>query len=182
MQVKQNVLNEIGVGAGLLLKARPTITGSSVTISDDSILGASRGGFTFNPTPSTRSRAIDGLASNTVGIHAVDRYEPTLSGTFITANSDVLLKALGFADNTSNVLTARHKVKSTDYVDIWFIQPRTDGGYILIEIKNAVTTTGTNIKTNDNGETEIPLTLVGNYTLASQDTPPFSITIIPASV
>lgn len=185
LQVKTDVMDDIGVGAGLILTAEPTVDSTThvVTIANDTILGATRGGITFNPNPQVRSRAIDGIASNTVGIHAVDRYEPTLSATFITGDLDVLLKAVGFGDiSAEDVLTARHDVKATDYADLWFIELMSDGGSKLYYIKNAICTAGAAIKTNDNGETEIPLTFVGNYDLNDQESAPFTIARIPAPV
>lgn len=184
LNVKQDVFSELGVGAGLLLSAAPTIneTTHAITISNSSILGATRGGFTFNPNPSVRSRAVDGLAANTVGAHVIDYYTPTLSGTFITADLPTLKKACGFGDISGNDLTFRHDVNtSSDYFDVWFIQRRSDGGSIILKLSNAsCTITAGSIKTNDAGETEISLTFVGNYTIADQDTVPFSIEMVDA--
>lgn len=186
MQVKTDVMNDVGVNAGLILKSAPTVdlTTNTVTIANSSILGATRGGITFNPKPQARSRAVDGIAANTVGIHAVDRYEPTLSGTFITATLEVLLKAVGFGDvdAVTNAIAARHEVKSEDYADLWFYMQMSDGGAEIIKLNNAICTAGADIKTNDNGETEIPLTFVANYALDDQDTPPFSIQRIGAPI
>lgn len=185
LQVKQDVFSELGVGAGLLLSAAPTVNSSTnaITITNGSIIGATRGGFTFNANPQTRSRTVDGLASNTVGAHIIDRYEPTLEGTFITADLDTLKKACGFGDIDDNALTFRHDVKSDDYFDIWFIQRRSDGGAIILNILNAsCAITAGSLKTTDEGETEISLTFVGNYTLADQDTPPFNIELVDAPV
>ena len=185
LQVKSDVFSELGVGAGLLLSSAPTINESTnaITITDASIIGATRGGFTFNPNPQTRARVVDGLASNTVGAHTIDRYEPTLAGTFITADLATLKKACGFGDISDNELTFRHDVKSEDYFDVWFIQMRSDGGAIILKLSNAsCAITAGSLKTTDAGETEISLTFVGNYTIADQDTPPFSIQMVDAPV
>lgn len=179
LQVKQDVFNNLGLGAGIITTAEPTVdsTTNEVTINDADILGATRGGGTFNPNPQVRSRSIDGLAANTVQIHAVDRYEPTLSATFITASLEVLLKGVGFGDiSAEDVLTARHEVKATDYETIYFVESMSDGGVKIYELDNAICTAGAAVKTNNEGETEIPLTFVGNYTINDQDTPPFKIT------
>ena len=185
LQVKQDVFNDMGVGAGLILTSAPTVDQSTnvIKISDSQILGATRGGITFNPNPQSRTRVVDGVASNTVGAHIYDRYEPTISGTFITQNLAVLLKAVGFGDIASQKIVARHEPStSEDYKDLWFVQRISGGGSQIVKLCNAICTSGSAIKSNDNGETEIPLTFVGNYTLADQDTPPFEIEIVPAPV
>lgn len=185
LPVKQDVFNNMGVGAGLILTSAPTVDQSTnvITILDSQILGATRGGITFNPNPQPRSRVVDGVASNTVGAHIYDRYEPTISGTFITQNLAVLLKAVGFGDIASQKIVARHEPStSDDYKDLWFVQRISGGGSQIVKLCNAICTSGSAIKSNDNGETEIPLTFVGNYTLADQDTPPFEIEIVPAPV
>lgn len=189
LQVKQDVFDNMGTGAGLVLDAAPTIdtVTNEITITNSTIIGATRGGITINANPTTRSRAVDGLASNTKGAHIVDRYEPTFSATFITEEPYILLRACGFGDiDANNIMTMRHNVDtstgSTDYIDLYVVETRTDGGANIYHLKNATCTAGANIKTNHEGETEIPLTFIGNYDLEDQNTVPFDMQIVPAPV
>ena len=183
LPVKQSAMNDLGVGAGLLLTSAPAIdeTTHVIEIHDPIILGVTTGGITFNPNPQFRSRTVDGLASNTAGVHTIDRFEPTVSANFLTEDLNVLLKAVGFGDISGNEIIARHTaVIASDYKNLWFLQQKSDGSSVLIKLKNSICTAGSSIKTTSEGETEIPLTFVGNYTIEDQETPPFEITIIPA--
>lgn len=185
LPIKEDVFDELGVGAGILLTEKPTIDPDTneITVDNASILGATRGGFTFNPTPQSRERSVDGLAPNTVGAAIIDYYRPTLTATFITANPKMFGLALGLGDITGYAVNYRHNIKSADYHDYYILQALSGGGAYLLHIINGLAqTNGSTIRTNANGETEVPVTIVGNYSLSDQDTAPYDLEFIPAPV
>lgn len=168
----------IQLGAGAILKTKYV---AGTTLSADNILSATNGGMTIAIVPEYFTPSIDGNFDNVMGTgKTVTRYTATLTFTAVEADAEVLAKALGCADVTGNVITGRHRIKDTDYADIYAIGEKGDGSIIQFTLKNAMNTSGLSLATANNGNGGISFSISANYDVNDLDNPPFEIeTIVP---
>lgn len=166
------------LGAGIILKSK-YVTGS--TISSANILSATNGGITFTAQPTFFTPTVDGMRENVKGAgKRITGYDVTLTFTAVEAEAEVLLKALGCADQdgTTGVITARHTINASDYMDLFVVAERGDGKLVQITIKNGMNTSGLSLQTTNDGNGGISFTITGNYDVSDLETPPFEIEII----
>ena len=166
------------LGAGVILKNK-YVSGS--TISTANILSATNGGMTFTAQPTFFTPTVDGMYENVKGAgKRITNWTVSLTFTAVEAEAEVLLKALGCADqdSTTGVITARHTISANDYADLYAIAERGDGKYIQITIKNGMNTSGLSLQTVNDGNGGISFTITGNYDVSDLETPPFEIEII----
>lgn len=168
----------IQLGAGAILKTKYT-AGTKLTV--DNILSATNGGMTIAIVPEFFTPSIDGNFDNVMGTgKTVTRYTATLTFTAVEADAEVLAKALGCADTTGNIITGRHKIKASDYSDIYAIGEKGDGSIIQFTLKNAMNTSGLRLATANNGNGGISFSISANYDVNDLNNPPFEIeTIVP---
>ena len=169
------------LGAGAILKSA-YVSGTSLSASN--ILSATNGGMTFSAVPTFFTPTVDGIFDNVKGAgRTITNWAVTLSFTAVEADAEVLLKALGCADQdgTTGVITGRHTIKATDYADLYAIAEKGDGSIIQITIKNALNTNGLSLQTVNNGNGGISFTISGNYDISALDTPPFEIKTIASA-
>lgn len=169
------------LGAGAILKS--AYVGAS-SLSASNILSATNGGMTFSAVPTYFTPTVDGIFDNVKGAgRTITNWAVTLTFTAVEADAEVLLRALGCADQdgTTGVITGRHTIKATDYADLYAIAEKGDGSIIQITIKNALNTNGLSLQTVNNGNGGISFTISGNYDIAALDTPPFEIKTIASA-
>lgn len=175
LPIRQDVFDEVAENAGILTTEAPTFDESgNIIINNASIIGATNGGYTFNSGAQYVNYNIDGVPRNTKGARAIDHYEPSISATFVTANTNTFVKALGFADLVDGKYKFRHSIKSEDYVDLWLIINKSNGGWLIVELKNCIVSTSGSIKTNNRAQSDIPLTFECNYDIADLSEVPFT--------
>lgn len=168
-QISSNTFNKIELGAGVLLNKFSTLD----AIEDADIVCATRGGGTLSVPAGLRNIGVDGVRTNTVESYVSDGYTPTFAFTALTANTEMVQLALGVADIDNGKVVPRHKVKTTDFHNYWWVGERSDGTAIVFYLGNCISTGGLSWKRNDKGESESSITLTANYTAADQDTVPF---------
>jgi hypothetical protein len=173
--------SNIQLGAGAILKNKYT---AGTVLSADNILSATNGGITVAIVPEYFTPSIDGNFDNVMGTgKTVTRYTATLSFTAVETDAEVLVRALGCADVSGNVITGRHTIKAEDYKDIYAIGERGDGSIIQFTLKNAMNTNGLTLTTANNGNGGIAFSISANYSVDDLDNPPFEIeTIVPVGV
>lgn len=176
--LNSSTATNLQLGAGAILKSKYT---TGTTLSASNILSATNGGLTFSAVPTFFTPTVDGMFDNIKGGgKTITNWVVTLSFTAVEADAEVLLKALGCAeqDGTTGVITGRHEIKATDYADIYAIGEKGDGTVIQITIKNGMNTNGLNLQTANNGNGGISFTIQGNYDINDLETPPFEIETI----
>lgn len=175
--VTQNTFQNLQLNEGAFLTSP-----YAGTLTDSQILSATRGGATINITPVYRTRNIDGVPANTKEARTVDSVTVTASFVALEANEDLITKACGVADydSTTGKITLRHKVKTTDFADLYWIGDISDGRKVQIKFANALNTSGLSLTTAQNDEGGLSMTFEGNYSVADLDTPPVEITFIEA--
>ena len=76
-------------------------------------------------------------------------------------------------ENGLNILGAhidspRMDLKQTDFSDIWWVGDRADGGFVAIQLKNALSTDGFSLQTSKNGKGQIALNIIGHVSINAQ--------------
>ena len=154
------------------------------------ILGATTGGVSFSATPtiSDYGEDVDNVPNNMMEFMRLDRYEVTMSGTFLTCTPTLVAQLVGAADVSSTHVTPRNYLLETDFDDVWWVgdysdvnndsgtgQSATSAGYIAIHVMNALNTGGFNIQSTKDGKGQMSFEFHGHYSLDAQDTVPFEV-------
>ena len=83
--------------------------------------------------------------------------------------------ALGAADIDSTDATKivpRAELEQTDFSDIWWVGDRADGGFVAIQLKNALSTGGFSLQTTKNGKGQVSVELTGHVSITAQKVVP----------
>lgn len=125
------------------------------------VLGATRGGGSFVATSEIREPEVDGKRHRFKGGAFVDSVDAQLSGTLVEIRPDMFAKVLatGEAATSGKKTTVKMHtaIQSTDYIDslVW-VGDMSDGGLVLIALKNALNNNGMTLTFADKGEGTIP--------------------------
>lgn len=126
----------------------------------DGVLGATRGGGTFDCTPEHRKVEADGARYDAVGSTQNDRWTVKLTGTLIEVTPENFKRVLATAEITKNgavtTVRVRTDIKAEDYIPSLCWVGDTSEGFVLIELDNALNTTGASFTFTDKGEGTLP--------------------------
>ena len=170
-KIPENTFDELQVEAGVLLKNFDPTTPELV---DDNIICATTGGITPScvPTYSDWGEDIDNCPNGMKELMRVSGWECTLGFTALNTTPESIRLSLGAADIAEGKITPRQELKDTDFVDIWWVGDRSDGGLVAIRLINALSTGGLSLTTTKNGKGRLAVTLRGHYSINDQDTVP----------
>jgi hypothetical protein len=166
------------VDAGVLL--RRFNPANPVAPADEDIICATTGGVNPScvPTFSDYGEDVDNVPNNMMEFKHLDGWEVTLGTTSLGTTPELIKLALGCADidgeNTSKIIP-RRDLKQTDFSDIWWVGDKADGGFVAIQIKNALSTGGFSLQTTKNGKGQIALTITGHVSINAQSVVPMVI-------
>ena len=138
-------------------------TALATALADDTKnLGATRGGGSFTVTREMRQVEADGVRYRFVGDTFVDSVDANLSTTLIEHGVANYKTALGSADVTDatdkHTLELRTRIKKKDYLkNLCWVGDKSDGGFILIWLKNALNTADFAMTITDKGEVTYPV-------------------------
>ena len=127
------------------------------------VLGATRGGSTFNFTREMRQVEADGVRYRFVGDTMVDSADAYIGTTLLEiGDPNIVKKALGTADVTTTgdktLMQIRTRILEADYLEnLCYVCDVSDGGYQIIWLKNALNTNDLNITYTDKGEATLPV-------------------------
>lgn len=122
------------------------------------LLGATRGGGTFNVTRETRTPEIDGMRYGFIGSDFVDSTDAYISTTLLEVTPDNLadLLATGVATTSGKKTTVKMNtaISSSDYLTniCWVGSVGSSGRLVLICLKNAINTADFTFTYTDKGE------------------------------
>jgi hypothetical protein len=147
------------------------------------LLGATRGGGQFSAVPEIRSIEVDGVKGKAKGLQVIDSWEVKMTANVLEVTKDGLAKALTASeiDTTTNldydIIKAKNNIELTDYIDnITFVGKKSGTEEpVIIQIYNALNTTGLTLQTQDKGEAVIAMEFDGHYDDVDLDSPPFAI-------
>lgn len=185
-KVPTDTFERIQLNAGILLTEFDPATG---TAANANIIGATSGGNSFAATPNfiDFGEDVDNVPNNTKELKRLDYFDVTMSGTFVTADTAAAKMLVGAADidgTDTTKVQPRGDLLQTDFTDIWWVgdysdkNGATNGGYIAIKLKDALSTGGFQIQSGDKAKGQLAYEFTGHYSIADEDlTPPFEIYI-----
>lgn len=183
-QVKLDAFKEIQIEAGVIVK---DFDPSNPILDRSKIICTTSGGVTITAKPSFTDyfEDVDNVPNNTMEGKQVDDWECTFSTNMLDVYPEGVKLGLGVADidaNDSTRVTPRRDINLSDFEDsIWFVGDRADGGFIAVQILNALSTEGFALQTTKKGKGTTPLTLMGHYSMNAVDTVPMNFYIVEGS-
>ena len=179
-KIPEDTFQKLQLNAGILLDSFDPET-ASVELA--SIFGATTGGINFTATPtfSDFGEDIDNVPKNMKELKELDSWDISLTGTYVTIDANGVLSLIGAGDISENKITPRNILKEEDFKDIWWVGDYSDengdtnGGFVAIHMKNALSTGGFSIQSNDNGKGNFAFTYTAHYSIAEQDVVPFEV-------
>ena len=152
------------------------------------VLGATRGGGTFVATNEIREPEVDGMRYSFKGGAFVDSVDAQLTGTLVEIRPETFAKVLATGESTTTgqktVVKMHTAIRETDYIDklVW-VGDMSDGGLVLIALKNALNHNGMTLTFTDKGEGTIPFEFHAYQdTVEDYDYAPFEVIFLePAS-
>lgn len=183
-KIPVDTFEELVVNAGIICDGFTVSTG---TIGN--ILGATTGGLQFADDVSFTDfgEDIDNCPKNTKELKKVESREVKASGTFVTvtaATAKLLSAAADIDTEHSGHIIPRDELISTDFKDIWMIcdysdqNGATNGGFVAIHLKNALSTSGFQIQTEDKAKGKFSFEFTGHYSISDVDDVPYEIYIV----
>ena len=188
--IRADTFKQLGFNAGILLKnfdySSATDSASLATliasaISDGtSLLGGTKGGVNIATNTTFWKPEIDGMRMDFKGEQQMDNAECKMSGTLVELTASNFKDVLALADNTTsgNITTIqpRFSITDDDYIDhiIWVGDHGSDGLY-LVDLKNALNTSGLNMQTTDKDIATLPFEFTGHADSVSSTTLPSTI-------
>lgn len=170
--IPQSTFEEMQLDAGILLTS---FNPASPSVVDSAIVCATTGGITAScvPTYSDLGEDVDNCPNNMKELKHLDSWECTLGFTSLGVSPANIKLALGAADiGSSSKITPRRDLAQTDFSDLWWVGDRADGGFVAIQIKNALSTGGFSLTTSKSGKGQVAVTLTGHVSMAAQSVVP----------
>ena len=134
------------------------------------LLGATRGGSSFTATPEIRMREVDGLRGTPKGGISIDSWAVTLVANFIEWTPETLKAALGAAEISDDeegykLIRGRNMPNDEDYYDniTWVGTISGSDEPVIIQIYNALSTSGISASFADKSEAVLPVTFQATY-------------------
>lgn len=172
--IPENTFDGLQLDAGILLK---TFDPAQPAVNDADIICATTGGI--NPVCranySDFGEDVDNCPNNMKELKHLDGWDCSMSFTAIGTTPELIKLALGAADidgtNTSKIVP-RADLAQTDFSSIWWVGDRADGGFVAIQLLNALSTEGFSLQTSKNAKGQIAVTLTGHVSITAQSTVP----------
>lgn len=144
------------------------------------LLGATRGGGSFECTPETRTVEADGMRYPFKGATVNDMWTVKMTGTLLEITPENFRRALasGEVEKTGSKTTVRVRTdfRDEDYIEKLCWVGDTSRGYVLIELDNALNLTGATFTFADKGEGTLPFEFQAHQAnLTDQEYAPFRI-------
>lgn len=172
--IPANTFDALQLDAGILLK---TFDPANPTVTDANIICATTGGI--NPVCranySDFGEDVDNCPNNMKELKHLDSWDCSLSFTAIGTSTELIKMALGAADldgtDTSKIVP-RTDLEQTDFSSIWWVGDKADGGFVAIQLLNALSTEGFSLQTSKNAKGQISVTLTGHVSINAQSVVP----------
>lgn len=182
-RIPETAFQTLQLNAGILLSDFTPATG---TVEETDILGATTGGvsFTATPTYSDFGEDIDNAPVNVKELKRLDSWEVTMSGTFITVDTNLAKNLIGAADigsSDTTLVTPRNDLADTDFQDIWWVGDYSDkngdtnGGYVAIHMLNGLSTGGFQLQSGNRAKGQFAFEFMGHYSIEDQSKVPFEV-------
>lgn len=74
--------------------------------------------------------------------------------------------------SANNKIVPRRDLDQADFSDVWWVGDKANGGFVAVQLKNALSTDGFSLQTTKNGKGQTDCTLTGHVSIDAQDTMP----------
>lgn len=183
--IPTDTFSSLQLNAGVLLA---DFTPASGTFLDTDLIGATSGGVSFSDSPSFKDFAedIDNAPKNMKEFKKLTDRDIKLSGTYVSLKTALAKSLIGAADidgNDSTKIVPRKDLSDSDFDDIWWVgdysdkNGATNGGYIAIHLKNALSTGGFKVQSSDEGKGQYAFEYTAHYSITAQDEVPYEVYI-----
>lgn len=184
-RIPETTFQKLQLNAGILVSEFTPATG---TVDETDIIGATTGGVSFSAvaTYSDKGEDIDNCPINVKELKDLDSWEVTMSGTFVTVDTNVAKLMIGAADidkSDTTLVKPRNNVLETDFQDIWWVGDYSDkngdtnGGFVAIHMLNGLSTGGFQLQSGNREKGQFEFEFTGHYSIDAQDTVPFEVYI-----
>lgn len=182
-RIPETTFQKLQLNAGILVSEFTPATG---TVDETDIIGATTGGVSFSAvaTYSDKGEDIDNCPVNVKELKQLDSWEVTMSGTFVTVDTNAAKLMIGAADidkSNTTLVKPRNDVLETDFQDIWWVGDYSDkngdtnGGYVAIHMLNGLSTGGFQLQSSNREKGNFEFEFTGHYSIDAQDTVPFEV-------
>lgn len=173
--IPQDTFENLQLDAGVLLKKYDI--NKPFDIDKTAIITATTGGIqaTCQPTYSDQGEDIDNCPTNVKQLKHLDGWACSLAGTGLGTSKEAIRMALGAADidASSGAVTPHNSLKQSDFEDdVWWVGDKANGGLVVIDLKNALSTDGFSLQTTKSGKGQVAFTYTGHYDIEKQDEVP----------
>lgn len=168
--IPEDTFQAMQLDAGIILTKFDPANPSKVDRAD--ILTATSGGVqaTCQPTYSDLGEDVDNCPVNLKELKHLDSWACTLGFTALGTSAEGIRMALGAADinASSGAIIPRADLKQSDFSDsIWWVGDKANGGFVAVELKNALSTDGFSLQTTKSGKGQTSVTLTGHVSSAN---------------
>lgn len=144
------------------------------------IICATTGGINVvcQPTYSDLGEDVDNCPVNMKELKHLDSWACTLGFTSLGTSKESIRMELGAADidAESGAIIPRRDLKQSDFEDsVWWVGDEANGGFVAVEMKNALSTDGFSLQTTKSGKGQLACTLTGHVSINAQDEIPMKI-------
>ena len=170
--IPSNTFESLQLDAGVLLKTFDPTTGTAPA--DEDIICATTGGIqaTCVPTYSDLGEDVDNCPVNMLELKNLDSWECTLGFTSLGMSPEAIKLALGAADVNGSTVIPRKDLATSDFSDVWWVGDKADGGFVAVQLKNALSTGGFSLQTTKAGKGQLSVTLTGHVSIDAQSEMP----------
>lgn len=191
-KIPENAFDGLQVDAGVLLKRFDIeqAAAGNVGFTDADIICATTGGInpTCVPTYSDYAEDVDNAPVNLMEFKHLDGWECKIATSSLGNSPELIKLSLGAADidltNTGKIVPRRN-LSQSDFTDLWWVGDRADGGFVAIQLLNALSTGGFSLQTTKNGKGTVALEITGHVSIQAQDVVPmvfYSIDPVDADI
>ena len=183
-QIRPGTLQELTLNVFMLVSTfDPATFDATQGIVGSTIIASTTGGVTFKDTPTYTDfgEDIDNCPKNCMELKHKEDGTVELSGNFVTLNKDMVALLMGAADVSSNKVSARTDLKSSDFInELWGLADYGNGGLIAIKMKRVLNTSGFSMQTTDKAKGQFAFTFTCHKSINSLADPPYEVYIIEA--
>lgn len=182
-RIPETTFQKLQLNAGIMLTAFDPTNG---TVAEDAIMGATSGGINFSavPTFSDFGEDIDNAPTNVKEMKMLEKWDVTMSGSFVTVDVKSAKLLVGAADidaGDQSKIVPRNDLMDSDFTDVWWVGDYSDqngesnGGFVAIHMINALNTGGFSVQSTNKGKGEFAFEFTGHYSLSDQSKVPFEV-------
>jgi hypothetical protein len=170
-RIPENTFKGLQLDAGILLR---DFDPSDPDVQDSDIICATTGGINPQCIASYEDmfEDVDNAPNNMMEGKKLTGWDCRISTTCLGNDPETIRLALGAADKAGSRVVPRRDLTQDDFKDLWWVGDRADGGFVAIQLKNALSTGGFSLQTTKNGKGTIALELTGHVSIDAQNVVP----------